>query len=139
MQSSGESNLLGYSRSSTPLKSIEQKEEDSYKKQMMEIKERLERMEDKHLAHMKKMHNKVISMERVQSQPAPRTFPPKVNWQRKAPNHEQRPPHQLEAANMVETYTLFCRACEDFHEESTCHYACYVQEHVFPEGCGPRA
>ena len=40
---------------------------------------------------------------------------------------------------MVETYTPFCRACEDFHEESTCHYACYVQEHGFPEGCGPRA
>ena len=62
-----------------------------------------ERIEDKHLAKIKETQNKVISMERAQSQPAPRTFPPKVNWQRKAPNHEQRPPHQLEAANMVET------------------------------------
>ena len=78
MQSSGESNLLGYSRSSTPLKSNEHKEEDSYKIQMMEMKERLERMEDKHLAQMKEMQNKVISMKRAKSQPAPRTFPPKT-------------------------------------------------------------
>ena len=97
MQSSSESNLPGYSRSSTPLKSNEHKEEDSYKKQMMEMKERLGRMEDEHLAQMKEMKNKVISMERAQSQPAPRTFPPKVNWQRKTPNYEQRSPHQLEA------------------------------------------
>ena len=32
MQTSGESNLPGYSRSSTPLNSNEHKEEDSYKK-----------------------------------------------------------------------------------------------------------
>ena len=44
------------------------------------MKERLGRMEDKHLAQMKEMQNKVISMERAQSQPVPRTFPPKVNW-----------------------------------------------------------
>ena len=55
MQSSGESNLPSYSRSSTPLKSIEQKEEDSYNKNMMDMKERLERMEDKHLSQMKEM------------------------------------------------------------------------------------
>ena len=76
-------------------------------------------------------------MERTQTQPAPRTFPTKPTWQRKPPNHEQRPPHQLEAANMVEQYKPFCRACRDFHEESSCHYACYVQEHGHPEGCGP--
>ena len=116
MQSSGESNLLGYSKSSTLLKSNEHEEEDSYRKQMMEMKERLGRMEDKHLAQMKEMQNKVISMEIAQSQPFPTTFPPKVDWQRKPPNHEQRPPHHLEATNMVENYTSFCRACEDLHE-----------------------
>ena len=76
-------------------------------------------------------------MERTQTQPALRTFPAKPTWQRKPPNHEQRPPHQLEAANMVENYKPFCRACRDSHEESGCHYACYVQEHGHPEGCGP--
>ena len=38
---------------------------------------------------------------------------------------------------MVETYTPFCRACEDLLEESSCYYACYVQEHGHPKGCGP--
>ena len=76
-------------------------------------------------------------MERTQTQPAPRTFPTKPTWQRKNPNHEQRPPHQLEATNVVEPYKPFCRACRDFHEESGYHYACYVQEHGYPEGCGP--
>ena len=96
------------------------------------MKERFERMEDKHLAQMKEMQDKVMSMERAQSQLAPRTLLSKTNWQRKAPNHEHRPPHQLEAANMVENYTPLCITCEDFHEESTFHYAFYVQEHGFP-------
>ena len=79
MQCSGESNLPGYSKSSTLLKSNEHKEEDSYRKEMMEMNERLGRMEDEHLAQMKEMQNTVISMERAQSQPVLRTFPPKVN------------------------------------------------------------
>ena len=53
MQSSKESNLPSYSRTSTPLKSTEQKEEDSYKKKMMEMKETLERMKDKNLSQTK--------------------------------------------------------------------------------------
>ena len=40
---------------------------------------------------------------------------------------------------MVEPYTPFCRACKDFHEESSRHYACYVQEHGFREGSSPKA
>ena len=52
------------------------------------MKERFERMEDKHLAQMKEMQDKVINMERAQSQLAPRKFLPKTNWQRKTPNHE---------------------------------------------------
>ena len=40
---------------------------------------------------------------------------------------------------MVETYTPFCRACEDLHEEYSCYYACYVWEHGFPEGGGLKA
>ena len=57
MQSSGESNLQGYSRSSTPLKISEPKDKDplsamkdSYEKQMMEMKENMEEAEQKHLA-----------------------------------------------------------------------------------------
>ena len=40
---------------------------------------------------------------------------------------------------MVEKYKPFWRACKDLHEEYSCYYACYVQEHGFPEGCGPKA
>ena len=93
IQSSCESNLPSYLKSLTLLESNEHEEEDSYRKQMMEMKERLGRMEDEHLAQMKEMQNKVISMERAQSQPVPRTFPAKPTWQRKPPDHEQRPPH----------------------------------------------
>ena len=46
-------------------------------------------------------------MERTQSLPPPRAFPAKPTWQRKNPNHEKRPPRQLEATNVVETYTPF--------------------------------
>ena len=62
-------------------------------KHLAQMKEKLERKEDKHLAQMRETQNKVISREIEQSQPSPRTFPPKVNWQRKSPNHEHRPPH----------------------------------------------
>ena len=105
----------------------------------MDLTKKMQDMERKHLAQIKEVQNMVITVERTQPPPPPRTFPAKPTWQRRNPNHEQRPPHQLEAANMVETYTPFCRACEDLHEESSCYYACYVQEHGFPEGCGPKA
>ena len=93
-------------------------------------------MERKHLAQIKEVQNRVITVERTQPPPPPRTFPARQTLQRKNPNHEQRPPHQLEATNVVEPYKPFCRACRDFHEESGCHYACYAQEHGYPEGCG---
>ena len=104
-----------------------------------EMKKNMEEAEQKHLAKLKEIQNRVITMERTQTEPAPRTFPAKPTWQRKNPNHEQRPPHQLEATNVVEPYMPFCRGCEDLHEESFCYYACYIQEHGFPEGCGPKA
>ena len=68
MQSSGESNLHGYSRSSTPLKINELKDKDplsvmkdAYEKQMLEIKNEMkkemkrnmEEAEQKHLAQLK--------------------------------------------------------------------------------------
>ena len=105
----------------------------------MDLTEKMQEMERKRLAQIKEVQNRVIIVERTQPPPPPRTFPARQTWQRKNPNHEQRPPHQLEAANMVEPYKPFCRACRDFHDESSCYYACYVQEHGFPQGCGPKA
>ena len=104
-----------------------------------EMKKNMEEAEKKHLAQLKEIQNRVITMEITQTHSTPRTFPTKPTWKRNPPNHEQRPPHQLDVTNMVEQYKPFCRACEDLHEESSCYYACYVQEHGFPEGCGPKA
>ena len=116
---------------------------DAYEKQMLEMKKEMkknmEEAEQKHLTQLEEIQNRVITMERNQTQPALRTFPTKPTWQRNPPNHEQSPPHQLEATKMVEQYKPFCRACKDLHEEYSCYYAFYVQEHGFPEGCGPKA
>jgi hypothetical protein len=47
---------------------------------------------------------------------------------------DQRPPNQLETTNMVnEEAPPFCRACEDFHEESTCPIFCQINEQGLPE------
>ena len=51
-------------------------------------------MEMNYLAQMKEVQNWVITVERTQPPPPPRTFPAKPTWQRRNPNHEQRPPHQ---------------------------------------------
>jgi hypothetical protein len=78
------------------------------------------------------MQNKLITMERAQNN----RFQPRPNnerWQRKSPQY-QRPPNQLESTNLVnEEGPPFCRACEDFHEESTCPVFCQVNEQGFPE------
>ena len=72
----------------------------------MDLTEKMQDMERKHLAQIKEVQNRVITVERTQPHPPPRTFPTRKTWQKKNPNHEQRPPHQLEAANMVETHAI---------------------------------
>ena len=72
MQSSGESNLHGYSRSSTSLKINEPKDKDplsamndAYEKQMMEMKremkKNMEEAEQKHLAQLKEIQNRTYN------------------------------------------------------------------------------
>ena len=66
----------GYSRSSTPLKINEPKDKDhlsarkdAYEKQMLEtkkeMKKNMEEAEQKHLAQLKEIQNRVITMERT--------------------------------------------------------------------------
>ena len=113
MHSSGESNIQGYSRSSTPLKTIESKgkepSNEAYENNLMDLTEKTQDMERKHLEQIKEVQNRAITVERTQTPPPPRPFPARQIWQRKNPNHEQRPPHQLEATNMFEPYKRFCR------------------------------
>jgi hypothetical protein len=76
-------------------------------------------MEANHASQLNAMQNRLIQMERSHAN----RFQPRTNerWQRKGPPQDQRPPNQLEATNLVEHEAPpFCRACNDFHEESTC-------------------
>jgi hypothetical protein len=90
----------------------------------------MKRMEANHATQLSAMQNKLIAMERAQNN----RFQPRLNnerWQRKNPPQDQRPPNQLESTNIVkEEAHPFYRACEDFHEESTCPIFCQVSEQV---------
>jgi hypothetical protein len=56
-----------------------------------------------------------------------------IGGKRKGPPQDQRPPNQLESNNVVnEEAPPFCRACEDFHEESTCPIFCQINEQGLP-------
>ena len=59
MQSLGESNIQGYSRSSTPLKTFEPKGKEpsnkAYEKKLMDLTKKMQDMERKHLAQIKEV------------------------------------------------------------------------------------
>lgn len=89
-------------------------------------------MEANHASQLNAMQNRLISMERSQAN----RFQPNPNkeWQRRGIPQDQRPPNQLEATNMVqEEVPPFCRACKDFHEESTCPIFCQIIEQRLPK------
>ena len=73
------------------MKTVEPKEKEpsntAYEKKFIEM---VEKMERKHIAQLKEVQNRVITVERTQPPPPPRTFPAKPTWQRRNPNHEQR-------------------------------------------------
>jgi len=75
-------------------------------------------MEATHATQLSSLQNRLITMERSQSQN--NSFQPRPNnerWQKKGPPQEKRPPNQLESNNAVnEEIPPFCIACEDFHE-----------------------
>jgi hypothetical protein len=85
-------------------------------------------MESNHASQLNAMQNKLIAMERSNSN----RFQLRKNnetWQKKGPPQDQRLPNHLESTNMVnEEAPPFCRACEDFHEEFTCPVFCQVNE-----------
>jgi hypothetical protein len=99
---------------------------------MKELTEMIKAMESNHAAQLNAMQNKLISMERNNAN----RFQPRQNnekWQKRGPPQDQRPPNQLEATNMVnDEAPPFCRACEDFHEESTCPVFCQINEQGLP-------
>ena len=84
----------------------------------------VKRLEATHSTQLSALQNRLIAMERSQNN----RFQPRPNnekWKKKGPPQDQRPPNQLESNNVVnEEIPPFCRACEDFHEESTCPVFC---------------
>jgi hypothetical protein len=121
MQSSGKSNILGFSRGST---SRQTKAKDKAAAATLENKDpnfdplkvvtqMVKRMEATQLSAMK---NRLIAMERSHNN----RFQPRKNndwWQRKNSPQDKIPPNQLESNNVVqEEAPPFYRTCEDFHD-----------------------
>ena len=81
MQSSGKSNIPGYTRALIPPKQQEIRAKDStshmqetYDKKIKEMNDRMEAMQ----ADYAKMQNRVINVERART--SQNNFPPKGNW-----------------------------------------------------------
>ena len=128
MQSSGKSNIPGYTRGNT-----------SYNKEKgkaIELEEKVTSMLEKFMTNqseqLNKIQNIIVTLERNNG---PRNFQPRQNqmYQKKFPQQEPRIPNQLDSANLVEEVTPWCRPCEQFHQESTCYVANQVMEHGLPE------
>jgi hypothetical protein len=141
MQASGKSNIPGFSRGSTS-RQTEVKDKavaaapenkDLNFDPLKVVTEMVKRMEATHATQLSAMQNRLIAMERSQNN----RFQPRPNndtWQRKGLPQDQRPPNQLESNNMVhEEAPPFCRACEDFHDESTCPIFCQINEQGLPQ------
>ena len=75
MQSSEQSNIQHYSRSSVPLKNVEPKgkepSNEAYEKKLTDLTEKMQEMERKYLAQIKEVQNWVITVERTQPPPPP--------------------------------------------------------------------
>jgi hypothetical protein len=142
MQSSGKSNLPGFTRGTTSKqsdnkdKSASTDSKDLAKDPLRELTDVIKAMEANHAAQMNSMQNRLIAMEREKSHMPSNRFPPRQNneWKQKYPSNNQRIPSQLDSANMVmEEVPPFCRACNEFHDESTCPKFNYINEQGPPE------
>ena len=140
MQSSGKSNILGYTRGNTSYnkekgKSIELEEKETSKDPMEKVTNMIKELvtsQNQIMANqfvqLNNIQNRIITMERNNG---PRNFQPRQNqmYQKKFPQQERRIPNQLDSANMVEEVIPWCRPCEQFHQEITCYVANQVMEH----------
>ena len=134
MQSSGKSNIPGYTRALIPPKQQEIRAKDytqeTYDKKMKEMNDRMEALQADYANQLKNMQNRVINMERAQT--SQKNFPPKGNWVQKKAPREKRPPNQLDSTNMVEEVISYCRPYEALHKESTYYMVRQILEHGVP-------
>ena len=135
MQSSGKSNIPGYTRGNTSYN----EEKGTSKYPMEKIASMFEKVmtsQDQFMTNqsvqMNKIQNRITTLERNNG---PRNFQPKQNqvYQKKFPQQEPRIPNQLDSTNLVDEVIPWCRPCEQFHPESTCYIANQVIEHGMAE------
>ena len=137
MQSSGKSNIPGYTRGNTSYneekgKAYELEEKTTSKDPMEKIASMLEKVVTNQDEFMTKMQNRMVTWERNNE---PRNFQPKQNqvYQKKFPQQEPRIPNQLDSTNLVDEVIPWCRPCEQFHPESTCYIANRIIENGMAE------
>ena len=121
MQSSGKSNIPGYTRGNTSCKketkdkAVESEENGTSKDPMEKVADMITNLVTSqnqqmanHTTQLNDMQDILITMERNNG---PRNFQPKQNqmYQKKSPQQEPRNPNQLDSANMVEE-VLKCKS-----------------------------
>ena len=89
-------------------------------------------MEASYVDQLKLMQNRLINMEKAQ--PNHKNFPPKGSWvQKKTYHQDNRPPNQLESANMVEEAMPYYRPSDACYDQP-CSCLCMVDPEWMVEG-----
>ena len=89
-------------------------------------------MEDNYTNHLKNMQNRVVTMERSNSNQ--KNFHPKCNQvPKKAPYKDNNLPNKLDTTNMVQEVIPYCRPCDSLHEEASCYVGWRILEQGISE------
>jgi hypothetical protein len=117
------SNVLGFNRGSPSKVNDEKKKKEegqgSSSNDIKELTQLIKQMEVSHTNQMNALQNRLITMERSNSNR--QQHKPNDKWPRRPPQNDQRPPNPFESTNLVEHRSIpYCRPCGEFHEESTC-------------------
>ena len=124
MQSSGKSNIPGYTRGNTSYnkeskgKVVESKDKETSKDPMKEMAKMMKTLVTNqnqqmanHVAQLNHIQNRLVMMERNHVSHAPRNFQPKPNQMYQKKTQEPRIPNQLDSVNLVEDAIPFCWPC----------------------------
>ena len=118
---SGKSEIPGFDRAATKIKEPKGKAvQEPEGELVLKLLQKIETMEINHNKEITTLQNRLIQMERAQTQ----NFQPRNNnnrnnnWQKKGQSSEQRPPNPL--TNLVDNAPPYCQVCDALHEEATC-------------------
>jgi hypothetical protein len=117
------SNIPGFTRGSSPKVNDEKKKKDEGQESssdgIKELTQLIKQMEVNHTNQINALQNRLITMERSQSNR--QQHKPNDKWPRRPPQNDQRPPNPFESTNLVDQRSIpYCRPSGEFHEESTC-------------------